>query len=405
MVNGLSGVGQSYPNYNKQAEMLAKYATGTALTAHETGVVDGLGGMALFGLGIEGFKGANWARKNFTTPIDPALAQNLKWHQFGENWKNWKGMSQVKTQWNLNKVAAQAQSSATWNALKTDWKGAAKTFWNKQSVKSVLDGLPQPDKLAKMPADVQKLYAQAESAAKAVGKTSVTSSRALKVANARLAQANAAAHGTIKPTGFFGKAGAGIGKYTGLSKVNGWLKTLATKSPITAKALKLFKGNGMFLGILAATSLFTDVLPAFGLGADKGVKQVGKSAVKVGAEIGGWVVGAKAGAIAGAAIGTMIPIPVVGTVVGALCGLLGGIIGSNIAGKGAKAIVGKNEVEIAQDKQAKQIAKEAQKSPELMQELLAAAEGRMQQEGIDSPDAQAVLKIINPDYSKNIFAA
>lgn len=398
MVNGLSGVGQSYPSYSKQLDALAKYATGTALASNQLGVTDGVGTVALFGLGMEGFKGLGWLNRNFKTPIDPNLPKDAT---FTQKWNNYKGWDGVKTQWATDKLAAKTQATNFYNTFQASPKLAMQNFWADQRMKSVLNSLPNAgklEKLAKVDPSFKTTYAEVEKLAKA-GK--------LKEANKLLAEANSLTHGAIKPTGFFGKMGAGVSKYTGLDYLGGKVKNFATKSPATAKMLKMFKGNGLYAGILAATAIFTEIIPTFAsLGAAKGTKQVGKSAVKAGAEIGGWVVGAKAGAIAGAAIGTMIPIPVVGTVVGALCGLVGGLIGCNLAGKAAKAVVGKNEMEIAQDKQAKQLAQQAQNDPELMNELLAYAQARMQEEGPDSPEAQEILKIIQPNYNqKNIFAA
>lgn len=116
-----------------------------------------------------------------------------------------------------------------------------------------------------------------------------------------------------------------------------------------------FKGMAVIEGIIET---FTEVIPAFELGTDKGIRQIGKSAVTVSAGAAGWCVGAAAGgavgAKAGALAGTAI-CPGVGTAVGAIIGLAGGIVGSWAARKAAKAVVGKSETEIAQEKGAQQI--------------------------------------------------
>ena len=120
-----------------------------------------------------------------------------------------------------------------------------------------------------------------------------------------------------------------------------------------------FKGMAAIEGVIET---FTEVIPAFQLGTDKGIKQVGKSAVTVAGSAAGWCAGAyvggAVGAKVGAAVGTAI-CPGVGTAVGAAIGLVGGLIGSWLGHKAAKAVVGKSEVEKAQE----QAQEQAQTQP------------------------------------------
>ena len=190
-----------------------------------------------------------------------------------------------------------------------------------------------------------------------------------------------------------------MSSYTVLTKCNGWLKGLATESPIMAKLLKHGKGNGLFLAIGAITELF-QIIPAFGLGADKGIAQIGKSAVNTAASIGGWTVGAAAGVQGGAMLGAAIgavggPVgSIAGSVIGSLCGLIGGCIGSWAATKASKAFVGKDEVEKAKEKQTKEVTKELSKDPKAMQELMQTAAQKLNSEGIDSEDAKIAFTSI-----------
>jgi len=155
------------------------------------------------------------------------------------------------------------------------------------------------------------------------------------------------------------------------AEVNGFAKEAGQKAETafkTAEAAKAAEGTGLkataknvlksggFKGmaiIEGAIETFTEVVPAFELGTDKGIKQIGKSAVTVAGSAAGWcagyAAGAAVGAKVGAAVGTAI-CPGVGTAVGAVIGLAGGLAGSWFGRKAAKAIVGKSEVEIAEEK-------------------------------------------------------
>ena len=123
------------------------------------------------------------------------------------------------------------------------------------------------------------------------------------------------------------------------------------------------------------------------MGASKGTKQLAKTGAVVAAEGAGFAIGAKVGAIAGAkagaVIGTFIGGPVgtaVGGAVGALIGVGVGILGSWLAGKGARALVGKSELEKHREAEAEKLVQNAKKSEKGKQELLAKVEKKAEEE-------------------------
>ena len=209
-------------------------------------------------------------------------------------------------------------------------KGVEQGFFARMFTKGKTSKIYTPEEI--------KAFTEAEKAAKAA-KAAEATAGAAKAAEASAGAANAA------------KASAGAAKAVGsFSLMN------------TAKdALKSggFKGMAAIEGVIET---FTEVIPAFQLGTDKGIKQVGKSAVTVAGSAAGWCAGAyvggAVGAKVGAAVGTAI-CPGVGTAVGAAIGLVGGLIGSWLGHKAAKAVVGKSEVEKAQE----QAQEQAQTQP------------------------------------------
>lgn len=136
-------------------------------------------------------------------------------------------------------------------------------------------------------------------------------------------------------------------------------------------------GAGWMAAIEGGLELFTNVIPTFQtLGAGAGLKQLGKSTVKVASGAAGWVAGDAVGKGIGAAIGTAI-CPGVGTAIGTFVGgFLGGIIGSAVAGKAAKAITGKSELEKANDNQIAQVSQQIEADP---QNKIALAQQTLQQ--------------------------
>ena len=133
-------------------------------------------------------------------------------------------------------------------------------------------------------------------------------------------------------------------------------KTAAESTGVLSKLGKFGKfikssGAGMMLVFSGISEFLTEVKPTFNeLGKEKGMKQLGKSAIKVAGDTFGFIAGEQIGTAVGSAIGTAI-FPGVGTAVGAVVGFIGGLLGSFAAGKLTGAITGKSERELAKEEQ------------------------------------------------------
>lgn len=183
-------------------------------------------------------------------------------------------------------------------------------------------------------------------------------------------------------------------------------KAVATR--MAGKGAKAFiKGGGPITFAVELAAEAPEIVETYKkLGTGKGTKQLAKSTVTAGASAAGWVVGAKVGAIGGAKVGGLIGsiFGPVGTGIGAaiggaLGGIIGGIAGSWAAGKGAKAVVGKSELEKAKKKQVIDTAREAKKSKQKAEELAAKVEKKAEEEG--GCDDKAVLKAYDKLISQN----
>ncbi len=144
-------------------------------------------------------------------------------------------------------------------------------------------------------------------------------------------------------------------------------------------------GAGWMAVLDGATETFTQVVPTFSqLGAGAGFKQIAKSGTKVAAGAAGWLAGDALGKGIGAAVGTFI-CPGIGTTIGGFVGgFIGGIVGSCVAGKAAKAITGKNELEKAQEQQMSQVSQQIEADPET--KLALAQQAYQQAEAILAKD-------------------
>ncbi len=209
------------------------------------------------------------------------------------------------------------------------------------------------------------------------------------IAKADLEVHKAIQSGIIKPVTIRGKAWAGIKKYSGYDAVNGALKKGAVSSNKAVRTLaKGAKGGGLATAAIALAVETPEIIETYQkLGASKGTKQLAKTGAVVAAEGAGFAIGAKVGAIAGAkagaVIGTFIGGPVgtaVGGAVGALIGVGVGILGSWLAGKGARALVGKSELEKHREAEAEKLVQNAKKSEKGKQELLAKVEKKAEEE-------------------------
>lgn len=181
--------------------------------------------------------------------------------------------------------------------------------------------------------------------------------------------ANATAKATAKAgKGFFRKTKNALG----ITKVSKFLTSTAAKHPKFATLLKGVKGNAGFAIFSLGVGVLTDVIPAFQIGPKEGFKQLGKTAGKTAAEVGGWAAGTALGAKAGAAIGTCIGGPI-GTAVGGLVGAACGFLGSWLASKAADKVIGPSEAEIAQKKNADELAAASKQDDEVKNEVVGQA--------------------------------
>lgn len=185
--------------------------------------------------------------------------------------------------------------------------------------------------------------------------------------------ATTSAKATAKATA---KAGKGFFRKTknalGITKVSKFLTSTAAKHPKFATLLKGVKGNAGFAIFSLGVGVLTDVIPAFQIGTKEGFKQLGKTAGKTAAEVGGWAAGTALGAKAGAAIGTCIGGPI-GTAVGGLVGAACGFLGSWLASKAADKVIGPSEAEIAQKKNADELAAASKQDDEVKNEVVGQA--------------------------------
>lgn len=191
-----------------------------------------------------------------------------------------------------------------------------------------------------------------------------------------VAQQEAAATSAKATAKATAKAGKGFFRKTknalGITKVSKFLTSTAAKHPKFATLLKGVKGNAGFAIFSLGVGVLTDVIPAFQIGTKEGFKQLGKTAGKTAAEVGGWAAGTALGAKAGAAIGTCIGGPI-GTAVGGLIGAACGFLGSWLASKAADKVIGPSEAEIAQKKNADELAAASKQDDEVKNEVVGQA--------------------------------
>ncbi len=362
-----SFTGYTYSPYD--IDNLAKYATGVAITNKDRITAGDLAASGASNLAIQGI---SWLKDNKghyreAMASSAAAAQNM--HNIYKSGDTFiKGVSSV----------ANASQAA-----------------------QLLGALPDAKKLATMSQGTQNLYAQAKLAAETLSQTG--SSHAAATANQLLCQANAAAAkeaASATATGFWGK----LKNVFGINKASAAINTAAAKSTIGSACLNEFKAQGgpVMLVLEGTTEAITNVIPTFKqLGAKSGMKQIGKSTVKTCASVGGWVAGAAIGTKIGAAIGSIIPGAgtavgaAAGAIIGSLCSLIGGTLGSRLAKKGAEKIVGKDELVLAQEKQAKELAEQAKTNGAVLNQVVGAAADRLNAEGVTSEDAQIAFNSLN----------
>ena len=349
-------------------ENLAKYATGVAITNQDPITVSSLASGAFGNLAIEGISWLKTNKGNYRQAMNTA-AQNAR------------AMS------NLYKSGG-------------SFVNGAKLVSNASSSAQLLGLIPDAEKLAGLSKNTQNLYNQARIATETLGQTGTA--HAAKTANQLLCQANAAAakEAASSATGLWGK----FKNFLGINKASAAINTAAAKSTVGSTCLNTFKSYGgtAMLVMEGATEAVTNVYPTFKqLGAKAGMKQLGKSTVKTAASVGGWVAGAALGTKLGALIGSVIPGAgtavgaACGAVIGSVCSLIGGIFGSKLAKKGAEEVVGKDELVLAQEKQAQELAKQAQANGMVLNQVANAAAQRLNAEGLQSEDARIAYNSLN----------
>ena len=124
------------------------------------------------------------------------------------------------------------------------------------------------------------------------------------------------------------------------------------------KAKNFMKSSGLGIQIVFSglSELLMEVVPTFKeLGFKKGMKQLGKSAVRVLGDVAGYAGFQAVGAYAGSIL--FAGIPVVGPFLGAALGFGLGMVGSYLAGKVTDKITGPSERTLA-EKQQEKVAKE-----------------------------------------------
>ncbi len=247
-------------------------------------------------------------------------------------------------------------SGATWawknrKNFKAGWQNLAKEAAERDKLIRATNVVPKGKAFSKVRniwAGASKYVAQKEAAAESAKATAKATAKAGK--------------------GFFRKTKNALG----ITKVSKFLTSTAAKHPKFATLLKGVKGNAGFAIFSLGVGVITDVIPAFQIGTKEGFKQLGKTAGKTAAEVGGWAAGTALGAKAGAAIGTCIGGPI-GTAVGGLVGAACGFLGSWLASKAADKVIGPSEAEIAQKKNAEELAAASKQDDEVKNEVIGQA--------------------------------
>ena len=206
------------------------------------------------------------------------------------------------------------------------------------------------------------------------------------------------------------KAGEQVGDDVVKAIANAGTKTVAqtAKKGILSKVGSFFKSStGSMIIFSGVIELFSEVVPTFKeLGAEKGMKQLGKSAVKVVGDALGFAGGNAAGVAIGTAIGTAI-CPGIGTAIGSVCGFIGGLMGSWVMGKVTNKITGDSERTIAANKEteksARKIAKDENSLDELKNSVIAKLEaeaaannGQLSEDSLLAYEALQNLDATNP---------
>lgn len=158
----------------------------------------------------------------------------------------------------------------------------------------------------------------------------------IEVLHKRFAQARQAENKWLQASGAKGKAGAGFKAKTGAKMSKSVKNAMAASKTLRKLNRGVGKAGGWICAGMSAVSAGLDIYTAVaaspeGEGLKNGLKQAGKSAVRLGCELGGAAIGQWAGAAIGQ---VLIPIPGVGAAIGGFVGsFIGMWAGSKVADK------------------------------------------------------------------------
>lgn len=276
-------------------------------------------------------------------------------------------------------------------------KNGVKGVLRVADAKEVLANIPTAEALNGLSAKTQDLYKNAQKLAEAV-KANPSNKDIAKQASQLLAKAEAASYAEMaKGTGLYQKFKNAVG----ITKVGQATRNMAAKSSTFKTCLDAYNnesGNAMLV-LEGGVEALTTVVPTFRkLGFKRGMKQLGRSAVRVVSSVAGWVAGSAVGSKIGEVVGALVGNTKVGAVVGAIAGRVGsyavGTVGQHYANKAVTKVLGKSELEKAKEEDCIKIAQAAQQDPEVFDALIQQAAERLVNEGEDTAESKAVNQVL-----------
>lgn len=276
-------------------------------------------------------------------------------------------------------------------------KNGVKGVLRVADAKEVLANIPTAEALNGLSAKTQDLYKNAQRLAEAV-KANPSNKDIAKQASQVLAKAEAASYAEMaKGTGLYQKFKNAVG----ITKVGQATRNMAAKSSTFKTCLDAYNnesGNAMLV-LEGGVEALTTVVPTFRkLGFKRGMKQLGRSAVRVVSSVAGWVAGSAVGSKIGEVVGALVGNTKVGAVVGAIAGRVGsyavGTVGQHYANKAVTKVLGKSELEKAKEEDCVKIAQAAQQDPEVFDALIQQAAERLVNEGEDTAESKAVNQVL-----------
>lgn len=276
-------------------------------------------------------------------------------------------------------------------------KNGVKGVLRVADAKEVLANIPTAEVLNGLSAKTQDLYKNAQKLAEAV-KANPSNKDIAKQASQLLAKAEAASYAEMaKGTGLYQKFKNAVG----ITKVGQATRNMAAKSSTFKTCLDAYNnesGNAMLV-LEGGVEALTTVVPTFRkLGFKRGMKQLGRSAVRVVSSVAGWVAGSAVGSKIGEVVGALVGNTKVGAVVGAIAGRVGsyavGTVGQHYANKAVTKVLGKSELEKAKEEDCVKIAQAAQQDPEVFDALIQQAAERLVNEGEDTAESKAVNQVL-----------